>query len=375
MNPVSKRDYYEILGVGRDAGEQDIKGAYRKLALKHHPDRNPDDPEAEEKFKEASEAYSVLSDPQKRAAYDRFGHAGLQGVPGGAGVNPDAFADFSDILGDLFGFGDLFGGGGRRRSRAQRGEDVRYDLEIGFEEAVFGLNAEIQVPRMEPCGHCRGTGAEPGSGASTCPTCRGRGEVIYQQSFLSIRRTCGTCGGAGKIIRNACGHCRGQGYQQVQRKLKVNIPAGVDEGTRLRMGGEGQPGANGGPPGDLYVFLKVKEHPFFERRENDLHCTIPLNLAQAALGCDIEVPTLEKPHKLSIPEGTQSGAQFRLRGKGVPRLNGGGRGDLCIHTDVKVPARLTREQRKLLEQLRDSLPVDNTPAEKGLFEKVKDYFV
>jgi len=368
---VSKRDYYEILGVGKEAGEQDIKGAYRKLALKFHPDRNPDDPDAEDKFKEASEAYSVLSDSQKRAAYDRFGHAGLQGIGGGGGVNPEAFGDFSDILGDLFGGG----GGGRRRSRAQRGEDVRYDLEIGFEEAVFGLNAEIQMPRMEPCGRCRGTGAEPGSGATTCPTCRGRGEVIYQQSFLSIRRTCGTCGGAGQIIRNACGQCRGQGYQQVQRKLKVNIPAGVDDGTRLRMGGEGQPGANGGPPGDLYVFLKVKEHPFFERRENDLYCTIPLNLAQAALGCDIEVPTLEKPQKLNIPEGTQSGAQFRLRGKGVPKLNGGGRGDLCIHVDVKVPTRITREQRKLLEQLRESLPVDNSPADKGLFEKVKNYFV
>jgi molecular chaperone DnaJ len=373
---VSKRDYYEVLGLGREAGEPEIKGAYRKMALKFHPDRNPDDPGAEEKFKEASEAYSVLSDPQKRAAYDRFGHAGLQATGGAGGFNPDTFSDFGDILGDFFGFGDLFGsGGGKRRTRAQRGEDIRYDLELTFEEAVSGLSAEIQVPRMESCGRCRGAGSEPGSGPTTCPTCRGRGEVLYQQSFLSIRRTCSTCGGSGQIIRNPCTQCRGQGYQQVQRKLKVNIPAGVDDGTRVRLGSEGQPGPNNGPAGDLYVFLKVKEHPFFERREQDLHCTIPLNLAQAALGCEVEVPTLEQPHKLKIPEGTQGGAQFRLRNKGVPMLNGGGRGDLYIHIDVKIPSRLTREQRKLMEQLRETLPVDNAPAEKGLFEKVKDYFM
>src|SRR5450432_2150665 len=377
MNPVSKRDYYEVLGIGKAAGDQEIKGAYRELAKRFHPDRNPEEG-AEEKFKEASEAYSVLSDAQKRAAYDRFGHAGLQGAAGGAaGFNPEQFADFGDILGYFFGFGDLFGGGGggKRRSRAQRGEDVRYDLEISFEDAVFGMNAEIQVPRIEPCGRCKASGSEPGSGAAQCPTCHGRGEVLYQQSFLSIRRTCSTCGGTGQIIRNPCSECRGQGYRQVQRKLKVNIPAGVGDGNRLRLSNEGQPGAHDGPAGDLYVFLKVKPHLFFERQEHDLHCTVPINLAQAALGCEIEVPTLEQPQKLKIAEGTQNGAQFRLRSKGVPILNSGGRGDLYIHIDVKMPTRLTREQRKLLEQLRITLPVDNRPSEKGLFDKVKDYFM
>jgi molecular chaperone DnaJ len=376
---VAKRDYYEVLGVGREAGETDIKSAYRKLARQFHPDHHPDDPTAEDKFKEASEAYSILSDPQKRAAYDRYGHAGLQGAAGGGGFDPNAFADFSDILGDFFGgqFGDLFGGGGggRRRNRPQRGEDVRYDLEVSFEDAVFGMNAEIQVPRMEPCDHCRATGSEPGTGPSTCPTCHGRGEILYQQSFLSIRRTCSTCQGSGQIIRNPCSKCKGHGYQQVQRKLKINIPAGVDDGTRLRLAHEGQPGGNGGPNGDLFVFLKVKAHPFFERNENDLHCTIPLNIGQAALGADIDVPTLEGSQKLKIPEGTQNGTKFKLRHQGVPNINGSGRGDLYVHVDVKVPTRLSKEQRRLLEQLRDTLPVDNSPAEKGLFEKVKNYFM
>lgn len=376
MNPVSKRDYYEVLGVGREAGETDIKGAYRKLARQFHPDHHPDDPTAEDKFKEASEAYSVLSDAQKRAAYDRFGHAGLQNS-GSQGFNPEAFTDFSDILGDFFGFGDIFGGGGRGkgRSRAQRGEDLRFDLEIDFFDAVGGMNAEIQVPRMERCDRCEGAGAEPGSKPTACPTCHGRGEVLYQQSFLSIRRTCGSCNGSGKIIRNPCSQCRGHGYRQVNHKLKINIPPGVDDGTRLRLTNEGQPGANGGPPGDLYVFLKVKAHQFFERTENDLHCTIPVNVAQAALGCEVDVPTLEQPYRLKIPEGTQNGSQFRLRNKGVPILNGGGRGDLIVQVQVSIPTRLTRDQRKLLEALRETLPVDNAPAEKGLFEKVKDYFM
>jgi len=371
---VTKRDYYEILGVGREADEQQLKTAYRRMALQYHPDRNPNNPDAEENFKEAAEAYSVLTDPQKRAAYDHYGHDGLQGVAA-PGFDPSVFADFGDILGDFFGFGDLFGGGGRRRNRAQRGEDLRYDLEIDFESAVFGQSADIQIPRMEPCSRCDGKGAEPGSGTVTCPTCRGRGEVIYQQSILSIRRTCSQCNGAGQIIRTPCGKCRGQAYLQVERKLKVNIPAGVDTGTRMRLQNEGQPGFNGGPPGDLYVILKVREHPFFERRDYDLHCVIPVNIAQAALGTELEVPTLEGVEPFKVPEGTQNGAQFRLRGKGVPRVNSHGRGDLYVHIDVKIPTKLTREQKKLLESLRDTLPVDNEPAEKGIFDKVKDYFL
>ncbi len=372
--PVTKRDYYEVLGVSREADDQQIKSAYRKLALQHHPDRNPDNHEAEEKFKEAAEAYSVLSDPQKRAAYDRYGHQGLQAA-GGSGFDPGSF-DLSDILGEFFGLGDMFGsGGGRRRTRAQRGQDVRYDLEIRFEDAVFGMTADIQVPRSELCDRCSGKGAEPGSGATTCPTCHGRGEVIYQQSFLSVRRTCSTCGGAGQVIRTPCKQCRGQGYRQAQRKLKVNLPAGVDNGTRLRLAHEGEPGGNGGPPGDLYVVLKVREHAFFERQEYDLHCTIPINVAQAALGASIEIPTLEQPETLKIPEGAQTGNELRIRHKGVPHVNSHARGDIVVHLDVRIPTKLTREQRKLFEQLRETLPTDNQPAEKGIFEKVKDYFV
>ncbi len=371
---MSKRDYYDVLGVGRDVGDQELKSAYRKLALKYHPDRNPGNKDAEEQFKEAAEAYSVLSDPQKRAAYDRYGHQGLQGAAA-QGFDPSVFADFSDILGDLFGFGDLFGGGGRRRTRAQRGEDVRYDLEIDFEDAVRGMSAEIQVPQLERCSRCNGTGGEPGDGVVTCSTCRGRGEVLQQHAFLSIRTTCPHCRGTGQLIRRACATCRGEGHLRIEKKLKINVPAGVDNGTRLRLAQEGRPGAYGGPPGDLYVVVQVREHPIFERSENDLHCTIPINVAQAALGAEIEIPTLEGPESLKIPEATQSGAQFRLRNRGVPHLDGRGRGDLYIHIEVRVPERLTRDQRKLFEQLREVLPAENRPREKGLFEKVKDYFM
>ncbi len=370
---MSKRDYYEVLGVSRDADESTLKSAYRKLALKYHPDRNPNDPEAEEKFKEAAEAYSVLSDAQKRAAYDRYGHDGLQGAA--AGFDPNVFTEFTDI----FGFGDLFaeffGGGGRRQSRTRRGDDVRYDLEVEFEDVMRGKTIEIQAPRAETCGACRGTGADPKEGMTTCSVCRGRGEIFHQQSFLTIRRTCPQCGGRGKLVRKTCIECGGAGQVRKERKLKITIPPGVDNGTRLRLAGEGQPGANGGPPGDLYVFLRVKPHPIFERRDNDLHCVVPVNIAQAALGAEVDILTFDGLQTVKIPEGSQHGAQFKLRGLGVPHLNGAGRGDLYVHLDVRVPTKLTKEQRKLLEQLRQILPVDNEPQEKGLFDKVKDYFM
>lgn len=371
---VAKRDYYEILGVERSADDQSIKSAYRKLALKHHPDRNPGSAEAEEKFKEAAEAYSVLSDPQKRAAYDRFGHQGVSGAS--QGFDPSAFQDFSDILGDFFGFGDMFGGGGaRRKNRPQRGEDIRYDLEIDFENVMQGMTADIQVPRLELCKRCNGKGAEPEDGIVTCPMCHGRGEVIYQQSFLSVRRTCNQCGGRGQIIRRPCKECRGDGYNRTERKLKITIPPGVDTGTRLRLSNEGQHGANGGPPGDLYVVLRVREHSIFMREEDDLHCKVPVNIAQAALGAEVDVLTFDGLQTVKIPEGTQSGSRLRLKGLGVPHLNGHGRGDLYVHVEVKVPTKLTRDQRKLFEQLRETLPVENEPEEKGLFDKVKDYFM
>jgi molecular chaperone DnaJ len=354
-----------------------LKGAYRKLALAHHPDRNPGDHHAEEKFKEAAEAYSVLSDPQKRAAYDRFGHQGVPSAAGG-GFDTSGFPDLSDILNEMFGFGDVFSSGSRqqqRRSRPQRGEDLRYDLDISFEDSMRGLAVDIQVPRMEECGRCKGQGAEPEDGVVTCPMCRGRGEVIYQQAFLSVRRTCTQCNGRGQIIRRPCKECRGQGYMRRERKLKVNIPAGVDNGTQLRLSQEGQPGGNGGPPGDLFVVLKVAEHPIFERHEYDLHCTVPVNVAQAALGCSVDVLTFDGLQNVKVPEGSQAGSRLRLKGFGVPHLNSSARGDLYVHLAVKVPQKLTRDQRRLLEELRDVLPAENEPEEKSILDKVKDYFM
>jgi len=374
---ATKRDYYEILGVGRDCDDPSLKSAYRKLALQYHPDRNPDDKQAEEKFKEAAEAYSVLSDPQKRAAYDRYGHQGLQGFGANQGFDPNTFNDFGDILGDLFGFSDLFGGGARRgggRNRAQRGEDLRYDLEMSLEDAIRGLSVEIQVPRMDLCSRCQGSGAEKVDGLVSCPMCHGRGEVVYQQSFLQIRRTCSQCEGRGQIIRRPCTQCRGERQVRSERKLKVTIPAGVDTGTHLKLAHEGQSGFNGGPAGDLYVVVKVKEHPIFERQGDDLFCTVPVNLAQAALGTQINLLTFDGLETVKVPEGIQTGSRIRLKNLGVPRLQGSGRGDLFVHVDVKVPSKLTREQRKLFEQLRETLPEENEPHEKGLLDKVKDYF-
>ena len=374
--PATKRDYYEILAVSRGAGDQELKSAYRKLALQYHPDRNPDNHEAEEKFKEAAEAYGVLSDAQKRAAYDAYGHAGLSGAAGG-GFDPSSM-DLGDLLSQVFGFGDMFGGAGGQhggRPRATKGDDLRYDLSLSFEEAAFGKAVELQVPKLEACSRCRGRGAEPDSSMMQCPACHGRGEQLFSQGFLSVRRTCSHCGGAGEIVKQVCRDCRGEGYKHVNKRLKVTVPAGIADGNRLRVAGEGQPGSNGGPNGDLYIFFGVKEHPIFERHENDLHCRIPINVSQAVLGARIQAPTLEGPYELVIPEGTQNGAQLKIRGKGVPEVQGKGRGDLIVHIDVRIPTKITRDQRRIFEELEGMLPAENDPHEKGLLDKVKDYFM
>jgi molecular chaperone DnaJ len=371
---VSKADYYQVLGVSRDATDQDLKSAYRKLAMQYHPDRNPGNIEAEEKFKEASEAYQILCDPQKRAAYDRYGHAGLNG--GGFDGNPFASAqDISDIFGDLFGeVFNMGGGGSRRASRARAGEDLRYDLTLEFEEAVFGKQTQITIRRMESCTDCHGTGTASGHGPKTCPQCQGRGQVRYQQGFFTIARTCSSCGGTGSIIGDPCSTCKGDTRVPRERTIEVKVPAGVEDGTRIRYGGEGDAGRFGGPKGDLYIVLSVKPHEFFERDGNDLHCVVPITFPQAALGAELEIPTLEGESKLKIPEGTQSGKEFVIRGKGVPYLNEHGRGDLVVRVMVQTPKKLNKVQRELIRQLSESLTVDGNPNAPTLLSKVKELF-
>lgn len=380
MSRGQQRDYYEILGVAKTASGEEIKAAYRKAALQWHPDRNPTHKEeAALRFRESTEAYSILSDAQKRQIYDTYGHAGLAGAGAQPDFNGTIFQDFHDIFGDFFGFEDLFGaGGGRRggRSRVKRGADLRYDMTLSFDEAAMGVSTKIRVPRMEYCEACNGTGAKKGTGVANCQACGGRGQLVYQQGFFTVNRTCPACQGAGQIVKERCVECHGQGRMERERTIELRIPPGVDTGTRMRVQGEGEPGPNGGPAGDLYVVLEVKEHKFFERRGADLYCTVPLSIAQATLGTELQVPGLNGEETLKIPEGTQGGAVFRLKGKGLPDPHGGGRGDLYFHVRVLTPTKLTREQRKLMEQLHATLKVENKPAERdsNIFDKVKDIF-
>ena len=371
---MSKRDYYEVLGVTRTASEQEIKSAYRRLAVKYHPDKNPNDASAEEKFKEAAEAYGVLQDSEQRRRYDRFGHAGVSTGAGAGSWGAPGFGGIEDILGDLFGFGDVFGGSrsGSRRSAAQRGADLRYDLEITLEEAANGMTAQLRIPRLEGCEACKGSGAAPGTQAESCQTCGGTGQVRYQQGFFSVARTCGACRGAGQVIKTPCKECKGAGRVQKEKQMEVKIPAGVETGSRLRVQGEGEAGTQGGPAGDLYVVIHVAEHEEFERQGSNLYEAVPITFAQAALGADIMVKTLEGEEKLKIPLGTQTGTVFRLKGKGMPQLGGRGKGDLFVSVSVVTPTSLTREQRRLLEQLAE---VESNDLEnKGLVDKVRDIF-
>ncbi|HKR95350.1 MAG TPA: molecular chaperone DnaJ, partial [Candidatus Angelobacter sp.] len=341
-----------------------------------HPDRNPGNAEAEEKFKECTEAYSVLMDADKRARYDQFGHAGVNGAGGFSGFDPANFADFNDIFGDIFSnfFGGNVGGGGRR-SRAQRGGDARGDITLTFEEAAFGKRTELKVRRYETCEQCHGSGSAAGKGPTTCQTCKGHGQVRYQQSMFSIARTCPTCQGTGRVISDPCSKCKGESRVMKERTVDVNVPAGVEDGTRIRYQEQGDAGVNGGPAGDLYIVLKVKPHPFFEREDKDLHCSVPVSFTQAALGAEIMVPTLEgSEHKLKVPEGTQSGTVFRVRGKGIPALQSSGKGDMYVHVRVQTPAKLSKRQRELLTELGGTFEIENKPEPRSLLEKMKDIF-
>ena len=371
---INKRDYYEILGVTRSATDQDLKSAYRRLAHQHHPDKNQGDPHSEDKFKEAAEAYAVLSDPEQRRRYDRFGHAGVSSAASAAWGAP-GFGGIEDILGDLFGFGDVFSAGGRaggRRSGAQRGADLRYDLEINLEQAAVGMTAQLRIPKLETCETCNGAGSAPGTQPEACRTCEGAGQVRFQQGFFSVSRTCGTCRGTGQVITSPCENCRGAGRVEREKSIEVKIPAGVETGSRLRLQREGESGAYGGPAGDLYVVIHVAEHEHFERQGNNLYASVPVSFAQAALGAEIDVRTLNGEQPLKVPAGTQTGTVFRVRGQGMPVLGGRGRGDLFVSVSVVTPRSLTREQRKLLEQL---AKIETTDLEdKKLVDKVRDIF-
>ncbi len=366
---MEKRDYYEVLGVERSADEQAIKSAYRRLAHQFHPDKNPGDRHSEDRFKEASEAYEVLSDPEKRARYDRYGHAN------GNGFQDFGFGGTAQTINDIFGdiFGEMFGGGPRRARQRARGQDLRYELEISFEEAAFGTTARIAIPRPKVCSTCRGSGAKPGTGPRTCPTCGGAGEIRLTQGFFSIARTCHQCQGQGRVIVDRCPDCGGAGAKREEAKVEVKVPAGVDTGTRLKLAGEGEPApVPSGTPGDLYVVLGVREHPIFKREDTEILCEMPISFAQAALGANIDVPTLEGPSKLKIPAGTQSGKVFRLRGKGLPSLQGGGRGDEHVRVVVETPTHMTKEQRELLERFAAVSGEETYPQAKTFWEKVAD---
>ncbi len=376
---MSKRDYYEILGVAKNASDDEIKKAYRKLAMKHHPDRNPDDKTAEEKFKEAKEAYEVLSDSDKRAAYDQFGHEGVNpqgGGPGGfSGFGGGAAGfDFSDIFEGIFGGAAGAGGGGRGRSNVYRGADLRYNLEITLEEAARGTETKIRIPTLEECDTCHGTGAKAGTQPQTCPTCQGHGQVRMQQGFFSIQQTCPRCHGTGKIIAEPCSACHGQGRVKKHKTLSVKIPSGVDEGDRIRLAGEGEAGVNGGPAGDLYVMIHLKAHQLFTRDGDDLHCEMPVSFATAALGGEIEIPTLEGQARIKIPAETQGGKVFRLRSKGIKGVRSNAAGDLLCHVVVETPVKLSSRQKELLREFESLSQQNNNPKAQSFMDRVKEFF-
>ena len=373
---MAKRDYYEVLGVNRDAPDPELKKAYRRLAMKHHPDRNPDNAKAEEQFKEAQEAYEILSDPEKRAAYDQYGHAGVDPSAGMSGAGGAGFGGFADAFGDIFG--DIFGGsGGRSRSNVYRGADLRYNLEVSLEEAARGAETRIRIPTMDECDTCHGSGAKPGTEPVSCPTCNGHGQVRMQQGFFSIAQTCPKCHGNGKVVQDPCGSCGGQGRIKRQKTLSVKIPAGVDEGDRIRLSGEGESGVNSGPSGDLYVVIHLRSHDVFNRDGNNLHCEMPISFTKAALGGEIEIPTLDGYAKIKIPSETQSGKVFRLRGKGIKGVRSSVTGDLLCHVVVETPVNLTSRQKELLAELEDINQSDasqHNPRAKSWMDKVKDFF-